>query len=331
MQLYLLLNTDCNLKCNFCIRGTHSNHKYIKTEDLLKVLQENDFSEYYLLLTGGEPTLHPKINEIISLCQPFFKGVSVNTNGRLSSWIDECSDNKFHVQISLDGTAYFHNQIRGDGKYDLYSAILETIGKLNSYDISYNISTTVGKNNYEDIKILCKQIGQLPKLKYWKVSPMLPFGCADENNVISVSEWNDLVDYLLNNSEVCLQIKRLFDFKLLDKYMIDNPNLIGSKKSNCGDVKYKVYVYPDFTVYPCTCLTDYPLGNLLKNSLDDIISSDNGKRFSEYTVKTESICYECKYLPICNGGCIGMSYHYFNEIGEGDYRCPIIQGRLHII
>jgi len=329
MQLYLLLNNDCNLKCDFCIRGHHSTHKYIDVDELKIVLQKNVFSNYYLLITGGEPTLHPLLNEIIEICQPCFKGISINTNGKESSWIDNCKNNHFHVQISLDGTSEFHNKIRGNGAFDIYSNIMETIQKLNARNISYNISTTVGKHNYENIKELCNEICTLPNIRYWKVSPVLPFGCANDNNLISISKWNGLVDYLLDNAEVRLRIKRLFAFDLLNKYMENNPTSHTFPKSNCGDVKYKIYVYPDFTVYPCTCLTDFPLGNLMDCNLDKILNNSSSKSFAEYSVKENSVCYSCKYLSICNGGCIGMSYHYFRELGMGDYRCPLIHEKLH--
>jgi len=331
MQLYLLLNTDCNLNCNFCIRGKKTTHDYLDLHSLKRVLQTNDFSDYHLLITGGEPTLHPDLPQIISLCQSHFKGVSINTNGTISSWIKECDNKHFHVQISLDGTEQFHNQLRGNGKTDVYSRITNTIGILNQYNISYNISTTVGNNNYDDVKTLCRQISALHNLKYWKVSPILPFGCADKSNVLSIAQWNDLVYYLLDNAEVRLSIKRLFDFDLLDRYLKCNPDNFSFNKSNCGDVKYKIYVYPDFTVYPCTCLTDFPIGNLLKHTLHEILQSDKAEKFRDYRVNEESPCFSCKYLTVCNGGRIGMSYHFFHELGKGDYRCPLIQEKLHII
>lgn len=331
MQLYLLLNTDCNLNCNFCIRGKSLTHDYLELNSLKYVLQTNDFSNYHLLITGGEPTLHPNLPLIISLCQSHFRGISINTNGINSSWVEKCENKHFHVQISLDGTEHFHNQLRGNGKIDVFSKIISTIDLLNKYNISYNISTTVGKNNYDNVKILCHQISTMHNLKYWKVSPILPFGCADKSKVLSIIQWNDLVSYLLDNAEVRLNIKRLFDFDLLDKYMEYNPDNSRFPKSNCGDVKYKIYVYPDFTVYPCTCLTDFPIGNLLNDTLNQILHSNEAKRFSDYKVKDNSPCFSCKYLTICNGGCIGMSYHYFHELGRGDYRCPLIQEKLHII
>lgn len=331
MQLYLLLNTDCNLNCGFCIRGKRGGYDYLDTDNLISVLNENDFSDYHLLITGGEPTLHPDLPYIISLCQKHFKSVSVNTNGLENSWINKCDNNHFHVQLSIDGTKELHNQLRGSGELDVYSKVMQTINNLNYNDITYNISTTVGENNYNNIKELCKQISKMNNIQYWKVSSMLPFGCADKKNVLSIIKWNDLVDYLLDNANVRLIIKRLFDFDLLEKYMYNNPTFYKKIKSNCGGVKYKIYVYPDFTVYPCTCLTDFPLGNLNDDSLTTIINNKEANVFSDYRVSNNSVCCKCKYLPICNGGCIGMSYYYFHEIGMGDYRCPIIQKKLHTI
>ena len=323
MQLYLLLTQSCNLKCPFCIRGNSKENDFLDINDLKVVLSQNDFKHYYIFLTGGEPTLHPDLPNIIELCQTHFKGVAVNTNGLLSSWISKCSNTDFHVQVSIDGYEEQHSKIRGMADKDLFKSVMRTIQELYKRQISYNVSTTVGKENYDDVRNLCFLMDSFPGLKYWKVSPRLPFGCADFSDTITIQEWNSLVDYLLENSTVRLSIKRLFDFAVLDKYMMANHDNTVSTKSNCGDVKYKIYVYPDFTIYPCTCLTDFPLGNLHEERLASILNNDRSEVFRNYHVKAESNCSDCKYLGFCNGGCIGMSYHYYGELGMGDYRCPL--------
>ena len=134
-------------------------------------------------------------------------------------------------------------------------------------------------------------------MKYWKISPLLPFGCAKEEDSISIDEWNNLVDYVLDNAEVVVKIKKLFEFSILDKFIENGRIKDIAIVSNCGDVKSKLYVYPDLTVYPCTC----------------------------YKVNDDSSCASCKYLKYCNGGCIGMSYNHFGELGRGDYRCPMVK------
>ena len=94
---------------------------------------------------------------------------------------------------------------------------------------------------------------------------------------------------------------------------------------NCGSGRDKLYVYPDFNVYSCTCLTDFCLGNLKKNALEEILMGEGIRLFSEYKIGSDVICGECKYFAFCKGGCIGMSYHYFGTIGKGDIRCPILR------
>ena len=73
MQMYLLLTETCNLNCGFCIRGRKRENSYLNLNDLKKVIKSNDFSKYHLMLTGGEPSLHPDLPEIIDLCLKYFK------------------------------------------------------------------------------------------------------------------------------------------------------------------------------------------------------------------------------------------------------------------
>ncbi|PTY40956.1 hypothetical protein DQ06_10550 [Brachyspira hampsonii bv. II] len=192
-------------------------------------------------------------------------------------------------------------------------------------DIKYNISTTVSINNYNNIKDLMVYITKYKKMKYWKLSPQLPFGCETFEDVLTIEQWNELVEYLIYNSTVKLHIKKLFCFELLDKFINENKNKIINIGSNCGSAKTKFYIYPNFNVYPCTCLTDFKIGNLKSNTLEEIKEFDITKMFSNYKVLDDSECSKCKYLKLCNGGCIGMSYHYFKKIGMGDYRCPLIK------
>ena len=323
MQIYLLLNTSCNLSCEFCIRGKHHDDN-LDPEAWRKALFINSFKGAHLILTGGEPSLYKNINSIIRMSMDHFCSLSVNTNGVESAWIDQAYDRNFHVQISLDGTARIHNTMRTDGNIDVFSCVLATIKKLEKYGISYNISTTVGKRNYDDIIELMKFLPRLRTMKYWKVSPQLPFGCGKIDSCISIEKWNALVDHLIQKATVPLHIKRYFDFKLLDQFIAQNPGKLPGEKINCGDVRHKLYIYPNLTVYPCTCLTDFPLGNLQKHTLLEIIESPQSQVFTEYTVEPQSYCHLCKYLPFCNGGCIGMSYHFWGKLGKGDYRCPLL-------
>ncbi|MGN0141865.1 MAG: radical SAM protein [Roseburia sp.] len=322
MQLYLLVNEKCNLKCEFCIRGAGHDGQ-LDLNEFEKILRRNNFSKYVLMISGGEPSLYYALPELIDICIGKFKKVCINTNGVNSEWIDRLRTTDIHVQISVDGSKAFHEELRGVP--GIFEKIKDTISKLNAAGISYNISTTVGKDNIGNVDELLSEIKTYENVKYWKISLLLPFGCAKESDTISINEWNRFVDYVLDNAGVVVKIKKLFEFDLLDQYINSGKIKDIHITSNCGDVKSKIYVYPDFTVYPCTCLTDFPVGNLLENNLEEIVNSDASEKFVHYSVSENSSCKTCKYLKYCNGGCIGMSYHHFGELGRGDYRCPMVK------
>ena len=153
----------------------------------------------------------------------------------------------------------------------------------------------------------------------------MPFGSAEGiTDIMGADEWNDFVDRLLEVVKFRLKIQKIFPFDLYDKRKDELEKLAASRKRslNCGSGSSKIYVYPDFNVYPCTCLTDFCVGNLAAKTLPEILEGAVNRRFSEYVLKNESECQTCEYKTFCNGGCVGMSYHYFGELGMGDKRCP---------
>lgn len=322
MQIYLLTTTACNLKCTYCIRG-EKRREFLELQTLRDILQKNDFSNNQVLITGGEPTMHPEFEEIVKMCCNYFKSVSINTNGTNYEFINRLKSERIHLQISLDGNEYMHDLIRGNGTF---RSAINNIRRFDQMQFDYNIATVVNLININNIIEMIDVLSDLKNMKYWKVEAQLPFGCGDNGNCVSVEEWNILVEKLLSLCPFRLVIKKLFDFSLISKLSDEQIKYIGENKTkNCGNCNSKIYVYPDFTVYPCTCLTDFPLGNLKEEKLSDILNSKNAKMFSCYEVNKNSQCSKCRYLPICNGGCIGMSYNNFGELGWGDVRCKYVQ------
>lgn len=321
MQIYLLLTEACNLKCNYCIRGD-KRQNFLDKKALEKILEENDFTNDQVLLTGGEPMLHPQFLEIITLCSKKFKSISINTNGTILKYLEDMSlIPNLHIQISIDGVEEVHNTIRGEHSFSKIISVIENIERLG---ISYNIATVVNQGNKDTLKNMIKWL-ECRSMKYWKVEPQLPFGCGDNQLCITTEEWNIIVDELLEICDFRLVIKKLFDFTILNKCTQEQIKMLESRKvKNCGNCTQKVYVYPDFNVYPCTCLKEFKLGNLQENTLKQVLADDQATIFKEYKVLEESACSKCRYVKICNGGCIGMSYHKFKKLGMGDCRCPLV-------
>lgn len=320
MQVYLLLTEKCNLDCRMCIRGS-KNQIELSLSDLKNLNNLDGFENYDVVVTGGEPTLCKDFEPIIDFLSARSKSVTVCTNGIKNNYItQEFFKKNISIQISVDGTEKVHNYIRGN---NTYSQTIETITKLEKLNIPYTIATVVSKKNVDCIFDLVSTLSSLQSLKHWSISYEMPFGTAGFNNMMTCKEWNDFVDELLDCVDFKLIVRKLFPFDLFEKYKNKLDTLLAGRTCyNCGSGKSKIYIYPDLTVYPCTCLTDFPIGNLKDDSLSNILNNSKCNIFSNYKVKVDSYCSNCEYLKFCNGGCIGMSYNYFKEIGCGDIRCP---------
>lgn len=325
MQIYLLLTEKCNLNCKMCIRGDKTS-KELSLSDLQNLTNIEEFAEHDIVITGGEPTLCKQFMPIVDFLKDKAKSISVCTNGTIDSYYSEYfTENNINIQISIDGTKEYHDLIRGANSYDLS---FNTILKIESLGISYTISSVVNKYNISCMKSLADILGKLNFLKCWNISYEMPFGHANIEEIISADEWNCFVDVMLDYVSFRMRIQKMFPFELFDRNKDKLEELFkGRKCSNCGSGRNKIYIYPDLSVYPCTCLTDFCLGNLHDAPLSWIMQSELAQKFANYTLLPESECQTCEYVKYCNGGCIGMSYHYFHKIGYGDIRCPKLRNK----
>lgn len=327
MQAYVVLLTKCNLSCSHCIRNFTEN-----TKDIISFAEvTNIFDEIYtnnpkthLILTGGEPTLHPDFFKILSYANNLFDHISICSNGVYNEKILNGLYDfpKITVQISIDGDAQYHDLMRGSGNFE---KSLQTIKKLIQNNIPTTVSTTVNKLNINSIIDLGKILTQF-NLKKWQIELEQTFSVDESKKLLSISEWNSFVDSLLAQIKIPISIKKLYDFDLFrrmeNKY--GKSTLEKISNPNCGCCRSKYYIYPDKTVRICTCIDNFFLGNLNEESLNEII-----KKFPEmrkkFNIKYNTPCINCEWLYICNGGCPGYSNFVFNEFGFGDIRCPKVR------
>lgn len=322
MRIYLLITDKCNLNCIMCIRGRFK-EEYMKFDEFKKYFDKENTSEIEIVITGGEPTLHPEFLNYIEYCSKKFKKVLIATNGVINKYINDIKNiENLILQISLDGDREDHNKIRGKNSFD---KILKTIEKIEKNNLRYCIASVVGEHNYQTIERLIPVLKQLKKMSYWKISYEMPFGNAKYDKIFSAEKWNKFVDNMLEKVDFKLQIKKIFLLDFYEKNWNKIQNTMNKRFLNCGSGKEKIYIYPDFNVYPCTCLTDFSIGNMKINCLEEIIKSEKNYCFYNYKPLKESYCNECKYLEVCNGGCIGMSYNVLGKLGLGDIRCPILK------
>ena len=148
----------CNNNCLYCYNVWKENKKYPRGELRLasiKILFKKILTEIkptFIVLSGGEPLLHPDIFEIVQFFNRLGSKVGLATNGTL---LDEekvlrlTKDGVKYFEISLDATypkTYF--QLSGNNQLE---KVRQAILSVKKFRIPLTISFTITKSNHTDI------------------------------------------------------------------------------------------------------------------------------------------------------------------------------------
>lgn len=100
------LGKRCNLDCAYCPSEIHDNTSAHTNINLLKstIDKISKFDKpVRLSFTGGEPTVHPKIKELLDYSKNYVKWINVTTNGlRSANWYSERPVNHYVFSLHFD-------------------------------------------------------------------------------------------------------------------------------------------------------------------------------------------------------------------------------------
>jgi uncharacterized radical SAM superfamily Fe-S cluster-containing enzyme len=140
------ITNDCNLDCPICFTYNRPDVKYYKSPDDTQKILDKVFSQktkrQILNITGGEPTLHPQLFDILERCQKMgIERITMNTNGlKMASNADfakQIKDAGVQVVLSLD-TLDSERSILIHGK-DICAQKLKALELLEQFDIPTTI------------------------------------------------------------------------------------------------------------------------------------------------------------------------------------------------
>ncbi len=165
--LVLFINSICNMKCEHCFYWQSLNSRDDLTREELFALSDSLGRIENLNLSGGEPFLRRDFSEI---CRRFIRRngvreIYVPTNGfytertvdRVKETLEEPSLRLFAVELSLDGTAEFHDKFRGlEGSFERALETYDALASLQEQDPRLRIHciSTATDTNVEEIRKL---------------------------------------------------------------------------------------------------------------------------------------------------------------------------------
>ena len=144
------LTNRCNLSCHHCLDGRHRGDGDLKIEILERILQHARVHGFdHLSFTGGEPTLHPRDTEILTMVSEAGYNFGFVTNGwnftRIYDKLLPHRNRLTGITFSLEGAREeTHDRLRGRGSY---RKVMQAVSICVVKDIPFTFNTVITSHN----------------------------------------------------------------------------------------------------------------------------------------------------------------------------------------
>lgn len=161
-KVYLQVLFRCNFRCRHCFHGEALNRRDImSTADVapLLALFRRRYDTDTVCLLGGEPLLHPDLDEILKEARTLGFRTEICTNGfGKQDILNRCRPYLDHLRVSLDGTQEVHDLLRRPGSF---AAARRTLRWAAREQLEAGVTCTLTGNNVETIPALIEQLATL--------------------------------------------------------------------------------------------------------------------------------------------------------------------------
>lgn len=254
--LSLELTNLCNFKCTHCYKETlYKEGKFLEFEKVCSILDFFRFKTPIINITGGEPLLHPYINDILSYSNSDFK-ITLLTNGsRLDEVKNENLKKLYMSQVSMYGNSNSSYE-KNTGYSRGFSTFCSGIQKLKRNNVYTAVALTINKYNMNELNSYCDILLNLG-VDEVRFGLALPLGrlLKDKQNrnwTLNQEEINSIklnIDELQTNHKGKLKIKSWKKDNLI--YNTSNKN---SHELNCMAGKTNIVISEEGKVRPCNML-----------------------------------------------------------------------------
>jgi uncharacterized protein len=326
--LFLHITTRCNLACRHCyICRSGQGKPDIPFTRLRQWLVEfRALGGQDIIISGGEPLLHPEIQAILSLaCQ--HGRVQLLTNGTM---IDRAmatflATKKIAVQISLDGCQpAIHDAIRGAGSF---AQTCQGIKELHRVGMSaaITLAATLMRPNMLDLPQLpgLARDWHIPRVRFL---PLRRVGRAEtpgaEALALDMDEYRHFFATIASVTKVQSEAPQISCG--LSGFMLHSPL---TENSTCWcPAGQQVVVDIDGECYPCALLMakDYAFGNLFRESLEVLTLAAARRNFWHDLLQRRMripACRRCLWRNFCQAGCAGQAVEQSQTLWAGDAFC----------
>lgn len=314
LYLFLEITRKCNLACKHCGSdcGSHPFKTELTTQSWMKIIEVigRQFSPApTIVLTGGEPVLHPDFKAIILTIRTVGMRWGLVSNGYAidQEAVDLLQDHDaYSITISLDGLEANHNWLRG--KKDAFQRAVEAIKRVSKSSIVIkDVVTCVNPRNLHELDSIAQLLITLA-IPSWRLFRIFPSGRAKDNDdlLLSVKETREMLDWIAGNKRILAQ--RGLDLNFSCEGWL--PGAVDSKVRNqpffCRAGINIASILSDGRITGCSNNADsFIEGNILHDNLAYVWQNRFEKFRNRGWVK-DATCGDCKRLKDCQGGSIHL-------------------------
>jgi MoaA/NifB/PqqE/SkfB family radical SAM enzyme len=298
----LFINSICNMKCDHCFYWRNLNRRDDLSLDELVQLSQSLGRIENLNLSGGEPFLR---KEFAAICRQFIRHnhvrqIYVPTNGwytdkmvaQITATLEERDLELFAVELSLDGTAEFHDKFRvAPGAFERAMKTYDALASIQARDPRLRIHaiSTATNINLDEIKQLTTYLfDRCPQMDHHNLA--LIRGDRKDPSLLlpDLDRYRALYEYIRRlwvpretrryggSVEPMLQWAKL-------KTLEEKTQVIPCRAGRLSTV---IYSNGDVSV----CELHKPIGNLREKSFWEIWDSPEAKRLRESVARKECHC-----------------------------------------
>lgn len=314
---YLELTPACNSRCLGCINESFIadystraiepafHQPPLKAQEWLSLLNRLPKSINSVILSGGEPSLHPEFLSIIDGLEARGVKHTIFSNGRwpnpnkIVSQLKN-SDHFGGFLISLHGsTPKTHEGYMG--VIGIFDNILSNIRQATEAGLPVTISTVLTQENIREIQ-------DLPNLAIELGAKSISFN----RYLITPDRVNSLANQVKPLNPIQLQeaisliesLRKKYQQELLFSYGPTIPQCFSSSSSRgCSAGEAAFVVDPWGNLKPCLH-SNFLCGNLLADEFTNLWDNDS---FQMWRQLTPSECTSCSVFSSCGGGCKAMN------------------------
>ena len=331
------ITRTCNLRCVHCYSDSNA-MQYpgeLSWKEMQTVVQDlADYQIPSLLLSGGEPLIHPRFFDLVDVASAAGLKLTISTNGTLITPEKAArlkAANVAYVGISLDGIGEIHDQFRR--KEGAFDAAVRGFRNCHAVDQKTGLRLTLTSHNVENIGQILDFIEdqEIQRVCFYH---LVPAGRGSELQVLESKAARGAIDTLISRVEAwhqqgvereVLTVTQPADgaYLLVRMENENHPNLAEARRLlewNGGGANSSgrgiANIDTQGNVHPDQFWQDVVLGNVKRMPFSQIWEGGNPSskeiltsirsigRLSpqERQARMTGPCADCKWFEICGGG-----------------------------